>query len=114
MSNDKKPVSKGKKAGWVFLAVLALGLAGLIGYVAGSDTSGAVHCDVGRVVSVKMSGADELGNGTRTVEIGDCPRLSDDAFVAVIDALVGATPTTTTTTTAKLATATTTTAAKTP
>lgn len=104
-------MSKGKKGGLAFLAVLALGLAGLIGYVAGSDTSGAVHCDVGRVVSVKVSGADNLGNGIRTVEIGECDRLSDDAFVAVIDALVGGT---TTTTTAKPATTTTTTAVKTP
>jgi len=104
-------VSIGKKAEWAFLAVVALGLAGLIGYVAGSDTSGAVHCEIGRVVSVNVSGADELGNGTRTVEIGDCDRLSDDAFVAVINALVDAAPTTTTT---KPATATTTTAAKAP
>lgn len=105
----------GNKAGWAFLALLALGLAGLIGFVAGSDTSGAVHCDVGRVVSVNVSGADEFGNGSRTVEIGDCDRLSDDAFVAVIDALVGARPTTTTTTTPKATTATTTTTtAKTP
>jgi hypothetical protein len=105
-------VSNGKKTGWAFVAVLALSLAGMIGYVAGSDTSGAVHCDAGRVVvSVNVSGADERGNGTRTVEIGHCNRLSDDAFVAVVDALVGAAPTTTT---AKSATATTTTAAKTP
>jgi hypothetical protein len=89
-------VSSGKKAGWAFLAVFALGLAGLIGYVAGSDTSGAVHCDVGQVMSVKVSGADVLGNGTRTVEIGNCDRLSDDAFVAVVEALAGAASTTTT------------------
>ena len=98
-------MSKGKRAGWALLTVLALGLAGLIGYVVGSDTSGAVHCEVGRVVSVEVSGADDLGNGIRTVEIGDCNRLSDNAFVDVIDALVGSTPTTTT---AKPATTTTT------
>lgn len=69
-----------------------------------------MHCDVGRVVSVNVSGADELGNGTRVVEIGACDRLSDDAFVAVVEAPVGSTPTTTTT---KPATTTTTTAVKT-
>lgn len=104
-------MSNGKKAVSAFLAVLALGLAGLIGYVAGSATSGTVHCNVGQVVSVKVSGADKLGNGTREVEIGDCNRLSDKAFVAAVDALVGST---TTTSVAEPTSTTTTTAAKNP
>jgi hypothetical protein len=48
---------------------------------------------------VKVSGLDTLGNGTRTVTIGSCDRLSDDAFVAVVEALADAEPPTTTTTT---------------
>ncbi|MCU1484405.1 MAG: hypothetical protein JWN67_1151 [Actinomycetia bacterium] len=88
-------MSNARKTGLTFLSILALGLATLLGYIAGSDTSGAVHCKAGSVVSVEASGVDGKGNGTRTVKVGDCERLSDDAFIAVVDALVGSTPTTT-------------------
>ena len=103
-------MSNRTKAGWAVLAIVAVGLAGLIGYIAGANTSVAVHCKAGRVVAVNVSGADGRGNGTRTVEIGDCARLSDHAFVEVVDALVGATPTSTTTSTTSPGPATTTSA----
>lgn len=103
MSNAKRR-SNGQKVGLAVVAVFALALAGLIGFVAGSDTSASVRCEAGAVVTVEVSGVDELGNGTRTVSIGDCDRLSDEAFVAVVEALVGGASGTTTTTAKRSAT----------
>lgn len=96
MSNTKR-LSDGQKVALAVVAVVALVLAGLIGFVAGSDTSGSVRCEPGEVVAVEVSGVDEPGNGTRTVSIGDCDRLTDEAFVAVVEALVRGASTTTTT-----------------
>lgn len=96
MSNVKR-LSNGQKVGLAVVGVVAVVLSGLIGFVAGSDTSGSVRCEAGDVVTVDVSGADELGNGTRTVSIGDCDRISDEAFVAVVEALLRGAPTTNTT-----------------
>lgn len=94
---DAERLGNGQKVGLAVLAAVAVALAGLIGFVAGSDTPGSVRCEAGDVVTVHVSGVDELGNGTRAVSIGNCDRLSDETFVAVVEALVGASGTTTTT-----------------
>lgn len=81
----------------ILVALVALGT----GYTLGQDdrTEGSVDCKHGTVLAIDTSGADEQGNGKRTLEVGDCDFISTEAFAAAVDALAARPPATTTTTT---------------
>lgn len=88
----------------ILVALNALVIATVIGYTVGSESGRkSVECEEGLVLSVDVSGADALGNGATSLNIGDCERIDVEAFNAAVEALTGrranATTTTTTTTT---------------
>lgn len=99
-----------KGAGYVLVVlvvmVIPLVIAAMIGYGIGVDED-AVACEAGPVVAVDVTDADELGNGRRVVEVGDCERLDDATMVAIVEALVSGSGGAATTTTSAKAPATT-------
>jgi hypothetical protein len=85
---------------WFVASGVGILAAAAIGYGIGAETE-SVQCEEGLVISLKVTERDRSGNGNYTVDLGDCPRLSDEAIVRAIEALVGKQSTTTTTTVAK-------------
>ena len=81
----------------VLLGIIVVIISAAIGYGIGFDAGeGSIDCTKGEVLSIKVTNADGLGNGTHQLDIGNCDRIDEAAFIAAVNALAGSTATTTT------------------